>query len=303
MPETTLRAFADDIAIVVPDVAKALPILSSVFEELGIITGLFLNKPKCVLIPLWPTDVDAAKTQIAQHFPYWADLDVKMYGTYLGYVIGPEAHDQSWKKPVQKYFDNARMWGKLGLGLHYTTMAYIIYIFPILSFVAQLQKPPEWVLKAEEEALRLIIPGPYRWILKEDLFHLSECYGQKISLPSLAQVCSAAQKRVYTFEHILKGGLRIQCKQEELIRCMRASEHLNRIHRWGSWLQNGPVTTLFNNSRALDEAGLDTSRIIDTAAGRLKEGETGLQRLMRTRPKFQRTVRKELVKRNWVDPL
>ena len=81
LPEATLRAFADDIAVVVPDVAKALPILSNIFEELGNITGLFLNKPKCVLIPLWPTDVDAAKLQIAQHFPFWADLDVKMFGT------------------------------------------------------------------------------------------------------------------------------------------------------------------------------------------------------------------------------
>ena len=218
-------------------------------------------------------------------------------------MIGPEADDQSWKKTVQKYFDNARMWGNLGLGLHYSTMAYLIYIFPILSFVAQLQNPPVWVLEAEEKALRLIIPGPYRWILKDDLFHLSECYGQKISLPSLAHVCSAAQKRVYTLEHIQKGGLRIHNKQEELTQCMRRSDHLNRMHRWGSWFQNGPVATLFNNSKTLDEIGLNTNCIIDIAAGGLKEEESGMQRLMRIRPKFQKTIRKELVKRTWVDPI
>ena len=239
IPEATLRAFAEDIAVVVPDVAKALPMLSGIFEELGSITGLFLNKPKCVLIPLWPTDLETTKLQIAQHFPYWADLEVKMFGTYLGFVVGPEADDKSWKKPVDKFLESARAWGKLGLGLHYTSMAYIIYIFPILSFVAQLQKPPVWVLEAEEKALRLIIPGPYRWILKEDLFHLSECYGQKVSLPSLAHVCSAAQKRVYTFEHIQKGGLKVDRKQDELIQFMRESDHLKRMHKWGAWFQNG----------------------------------------------------------------
>ena len=52
-PGSIVRAFADDIAIVVPDVDAALPILAGIFQDLELLAGLALNRPKCVLIPLW----------------------------------------------------------------------------------------------------------------------------------------------------------------------------------------------------------------------------------------------------------
>ena len=62
LPDATVRAFADDIVIVVSELSHALPILQKLFDDLADIAGLFLNLPKlpahwvdpafCSLLPL-----------------------------------------------------------------------------------------------------------------------------------------------------------------------------------------------------------------------------------------------------------
>ena len=69
--------------------AKALPIMQDIFADLERMAGLALNKPKCILIPLWPTNKKRVTSVLARHFPYWADMAVDFHGTYLGVVIGP----------------------------------------------------------------------------------------------------------------------------------------------------------------------------------------------------------------------
>jgi len=53
LPDCTVRAFADDVAVVVKDVHRDMPILRKIFHDFGQISNLELNMPKCVLIPLW----------------------------------------------------------------------------------------------------------------------------------------------------------------------------------------------------------------------------------------------------------
>ena len=52
IPSATVRALADDIALVLEDVESALPILQQIFVDLEKVAGLVLNKPKCVLITI-----------------------------------------------------------------------------------------------------------------------------------------------------------------------------------------------------------------------------------------------------------
>ena len=99
-------------------------------------------------------------------------MAVEYYGTYLGYVIGPEGQERIWEKPVRKFVKTAEEWGEEGLGLQYSAAAYSTYVLPILMYVAQLSDPPETVVKAEAKALSLMVPGPYRSVLPEDLFQL-----------------------------------------------------------------------------------------------------------------------------------
>ena len=48
-------------------------------------------------------------------------------------------------------------------------VAYAVYVLPILGFIAQLATPPEETYKLESKALRIMVPGPYRLALDEDL--------------------------------------------------------------------------------------------------------------------------------------
>ena len=41
--------------------------------------------------------------ELVLRFPSWAGLSVCSKGTYLGYVIGPGAQEESWVKPLRKY--------------------------------------------------------------------------------------------------------------------------------------------------------------------------------------------------------
>ena len=147
LPNAVIRAFADDIAIVAQDVDEALPIMQTIFEELEFIAGLSLNKRKCILIPLWPTVKEVVSQELVASFPAWADLQISFSGTYLGVNICPEAHVGFWDKAQAKYLERASIWGKLGLGLQLATLAYRVYILPVLSFLAQFREPTSQVLK------------------------------------------------------------------------------------------------------------------------------------------------------------
>ena len=129
-----------------------------------------------MLIPLWPLDVTQARNELAATFPVWAEVQVAYSSVYLG-VVGPEGGKDFWDKAILKFEKRASEWGKVGLGLQYATLAYSIYILPILSFLAQFKVLDDEVFQAEASALAHMVPGPYRWMLKEDFFSLATHYG------------------------------------------------------------------------------------------------------------------------------
>ena len=55
LPEVVVRAFADDIGIVTPNFHSTADTLSRIFREFARLSGLKLNMPKTVFIPLWPS--------------------------------------------------------------------------------------------------------------------------------------------------------------------------------------------------------------------------------------------------------
>ena len=143
-------------------------------------------------IPLWRADADTLRQDLQLQFPFWAATSIQGSGKYLGFHIGPLAGSMSWEAPLQKYLKAAKDWGALGLGLHLSTLAYGIYILPVLSFVAQLSNPPDKAWEIERKALSLMVPGGYKWILPEDLFRLKANFGQAASFPSLKMLVQAA---------------------------------------------------------------------------------------------------------------
>ena len=202
--------------------------MQEIFADLERIAGLALNKPKCLLIPLWPTNKEQVNSVLARHFPYWADMAVDFYGTYLGVVIGPGSGDTFWNKAVNKYLERARQWSQVGLGLMHTVKAYCTYILPVLCFLAQFRRPSEMVLQAERKALRWLVPGPYLWCLQEDYYHMGKHFGQACSFPRVSHSALPARTRLFIVLRTINMGASTS------IQNTRASA--GRSTRWRSYI-------------------------------------------------------------------
>ena len=259
--------------------------------------------PKCVLIPLWCVDLDIFRGDFVRHFPGWGAFSVDNKGTYLGFVIGPGAEDNSWTKPVQKFRKSAKMWGRTGVGMQYSTLAYTMYVLPTLCFVGQLCEPPHEALVAEAQAFRDLIPGPGNWCIQNDLWYMADQFGQARNLPSLSHVCAASQKRVQLWENRLQGGLRIVDRFYELRGSMSATAHLDRIVQWESWYQKGPISTLFRNSAKLDGCGLNSTVMLRNAGWEDIDPDNRAKGIRNVKSKFQSCARMSLARHDQPDKI
>ena len=64
--KATIRAFADDMATVVPDPKDAIPKQNFIFGEVERDARLELNLAKCVDIPLWPDSLGVTRAGFAR---------------------------------------------------------------------------------------------------------------------------------------------------------------------------------------------------------------------------------------------
>ena len=142
VPGCTLRAYADDTALVHKNIWSVVGKLQDIFYEYERISGLALNIRKTVLVPLTFFDPARARALLVEHAPLWGALDIDSKAKYLRLVIGPGRGTASWTAPSQKFLDRATLWGKLGLGLLHSVEAYQVFVASVMMFVAQLDPHP-----------------------------------------------------------------------------------------------------------------------------------------------------------------
>ena len=239
-PTASTRAFADDTAVVLRSLREDGPTVARIFNEFGDISGMHLNIPKCMLIPLWLDSVGNAANQMTTWVPDWASFKVSFWGKYLGYAIGPEKKAHMWQAALAKVVDRARLWAPLGLGLHYNAIVFNTYVVSVLSFLMQLARPPKELDKAIQTALRLLASGPGNWAQPVDLYNLEENYGQVRSFSNPLTIATAAKIRVALYEAEAAGGLRVRSRAADF-RTMRAQ---NPLDHWDEWLDEAPILIL-----------------------------------------------------------
>jgi len=144
-------------------------------------------------------------------------------------------------------------------------VAYSIHALPILSFVGQLCAAPPEGFEAEDKALHAMSPWPGNWCTVDDLHFMGDAFGQSRNFPSLAHMCSAAQKRVVHWENITQGGLGIESQFTQLQNSLRQSDHLDRYCKWFKWYCSGPVAILCQNSEDLARCGLAGEELLRQA--------------------------------------
>ena len=79
----TVRAFADDIGMVVEDYVRDGPILEELFTEFANMSGLELNIPKTVLIPLFENGVPQAQQHMSQNSHNWKHIKISGFEIHL----------------------------------------------------------------------------------------------------------------------------------------------------------------------------------------------------------------------------
>ena len=172
--DETIAAFADDIAVVVDNFWVSSPVIQSLFKQFHEISGLSLNIAKTVIIPLWPFNGDCNIRALIREFcPEWRDLQVRKQGKYLGFILGPNAAQDGWEKPLAKFERAVKQWATLRLGIAMNVIAFNTFIVPILEYVAQLLIVDEPILDAMGRAMRILAAGPGNWIEMADMENLT----------------------------------------------------------------------------------------------------------------------------------
>jgi hypothetical protein len=146
-------------------------------------------------------------------------------------------------------------------------MTYNTFAVSVLSFVSQLESPPEAVLLAENAALRKAAPGPAWWAKPEDLWYLKELYGQQRSFKSIGAMAFAAQVRVATWEAATAGGLRVKERARTLRELFNNADYIGRRRAWPNWYANSHILTLENAVSKFEALGTPVNALINDLAG------------------------------------
>ncbi len=74
LPKNSLRAYADDTAVILKDIFRDGPRLLHLYREFGDISGLRVNLPKSVVIPL-TNRIDIFKEEFQNRCPTWEGIE------------------------------------------------------------------------------------------------------------------------------------------------------------------------------------------------------------------------------------
>ena len=126
----------------------------------------------------------------------WSDFSIKEYAKYLGFVVGLERKELSWVTPLDKFMARARTWRAIGGGLFLTILAYRTYIFPVITFLLQLDRLPDDWDKYERKVCNILFPGPRGWATSGAMRNLKSL-GLQTELPNAVTTADAAKCRVH----------------------------------------------------------------------------------------------------------
>ena len=95
LPDSLVRAFADDTAVVTGDIFRDAAIIEVTFKAYSTFSGLSLNLGKCELVPLWRvTDWAALPALLGAAAMMFYNFHYDDHARYLGILLGPGA----WSK-------------------------------------------------------------------------------------------------------------------------------------------------------------------------------------------------------------
>lgn len=265
-PEVLIRAYADDIAMVVPRGWEQLPMLHKLMEDFALCSGLALNLQKTAVLPLELGDPEGHRERLAAAAPSWAAAPLRHKVKYLGFYLGPAAGHESFKQALGKFEERALLWGATEGGSMMAVLAYKVYIITVLLFVLQLADlPPEWPM-LEQKALQKLLPGPYQWLPME-VAHDLQSLGMPMSVPDLRDMQPAIRLRVYRGLSAHPVQLPLSSMHLRLQHSIRTTDHIGRAAIWASWYGSSFVAKLLAARDEYQQHGWDVNKLEHEIAG------------------------------------
>ena len=183
------------------------------------------------------------------------------------------AGDKSWHSPNTKYRKRCALLSEMGQGVVITALYYRIFCVSVLTYIMQLREVPAFILTSETEMLRLLIPGPGKWISRNTLFNLPEVFGLPAKFPALSALSIAVRARV-ALQMLPQFERHITRIEKSL-----AQDDAPVLHRWREWHQACMAMALKSGLDVLKDCGIlvhrkvldgDAFDVIDRKRGSLQ---------------------------------
>ena len=141
--DNVIRAFADDVAMIVEDSIRHFDTAVDIYKQFGSFFGLNLNWSKTIVIPLWEDSIEQAKKELNSACPDSAAMDFSAWGTYLGFAVGPDRNRHIWTKAKDKFATRAIVWKESHQGLHFAATTYNVFVnhHPFLHLATRTRGP------------------------------------------------------------------------------------------------------------------------------------------------------------------
>ena len=95
--------------------------------DLSVLSGLYFNLPKSVLIPHWADSLKQLSRTLQDQCPFLAYDKFSHAGRYLGYYIGPEGHTLRWQDATSKFLRVVTKYAFGAWGLDVASRIYNTY--------------------------------------------------------------------------------------------------------------------------------------------------------------------------------
>ena len=228
------------------------------------------------------------RNRLRRYLEAWSGMKLAWAGQYLGFSVGPGKSDQSWSKPAEKYESRCKLWAGHEHGLQYSAMIYNTLILSTLSFIGQLEMPPDWLYEHERDAFQIMAPGPYRWVQAEDLWHLRQAYGFCRPFLCLRILSQAAQARVFMCDAAMADTSNIRQMTSQLRQSLGCPDMPYTKYVWRDWFDRSFLLRLENTYKEVTE----TIGPLACFLGGCVNGATN------RRPSFQHVVYDELLRKH-----
>ena len=151
---------------------------------------------------------------------------MQLWATYLGYMLGLEGRNLTWRKALATFEMGIARWSSLQLGLQDTIAAYSVYVASVLSFLLQLEpRPADW--KTLKKRRWPSLSRAFRWVLLSDL-HQTREPGTSQNIRDLSEVQPAAKFHMLKFDAFSAGGLQVRRRLSSLTLAIQETSFLCR---------------------------------------------------------------------------